>query len=451
MPTAVMATLRQLPPGPSALSAITHFRRVRRDPRTYFAWLRDTYGDVAMARIGPRRICVLGDPELVREVLVNHQRTVTKTRALRRAALLLGDGLLTSEGEEWRMRRRLVQPAFHRERIAEYATAMVSLAEQRRDAWRDGDAIDAHAEMMSLTLAIAGETLFGARVEHEATEIAQALETAMSMFRRMTMPLSELLDRLPLPANRRFAAARARLDATVHRMIAERRANPRDTGDVLSTLLLAQDEGDGTGMSDGQVRDEVLTLFLAGHETTANALAWTWYLLARNPDAERALHEEVDAVLSDGAPTATDLERLPYTRAVLAESMRLYPPAWVVGRETHAPITLAGYDIPVGTMVFMSQWLIHRDARWFPEPLAFRPERWTPELESSLPRMAYFPFGGGPRKCIGESFAWMEGVLVLATLARRWRVRVPSGVEIQPRALITLRPVGGVPAILERR
>jgi cytochrome P450 len=417
----------------------------------YFAWLRDTYGDLAMARIGPRRICVVSEPELVREVLVNQQRIVTKTRALRRAALLLGNGLLTSEGDEWRQQRRLVQPAFHRERIAGYAGTMVAFAERRRDAWRDGAAIDAHAEMMSLTLAIAGETLFGAHVEHEAADIAAALETAMAMFRRLTMPFSELLDRLPLPANRRFAAARARLDATVRRMIAERRASGVDRGDVLSMLLLAQDESDDTGMTDEQVRDEVLTLFLAGHETTASALAWTWYLLARNPATERALHHEIDTVLGDRTPTAADLERLPFTRAVLAESMRLYPPAWTLGRETHAPVTLGGYEIPVGTMIFMSQWLMHRDARWFPEPLAFRPERWTPEFESTLPRMAYFPFGAGPRKCIGESFAWMEGVLVIATLARRWRVRVPAGVDPTPRALITLRPSGGVPAILERR
>jgi len=449
--TSRVAPARRLPPGPSALSAVTHFRRVRRDPRIYFGWLRDTYGDVAMARIGPRRICVVSEPELVREVLVNQQRIVTKTRALRRAALLLGNGLLTSEGDDWLRQRRLIQPAFHRNRIAGYADTMAAFAQRRSSTWRDGSAIDAHAEMMSLTLAIAGETLFGARVEHEATEIAEALEIAMSMFRRMTMPFSELLDRLPLPANRRFAVARARLDATVHRMIAERRASGVDTGDVLSMLLLAQDESDGTGMTDEQVRDEVLTLFLAGHETTASALAWTWYLLARNSDAERALHREVDSVLGEHTPTAADLERLPYTRAVLAESMRMYPPAWTLGRETHAPMTLGGYDVPVGTMVFMSQWLIHRDARWFPEPLAFRPERWTPEFESTLPRMAYFPFGGGPRKCIGESFAWMEGVLVLATLARRWRMRVPDGVDPKPRALITLRPAGGVPAILERR
>ena len=404
-----------------------------------------------MARIGPRRICVVSEPELVREVLVNQQRIVTKTRALRRAALLLGNGLLTSEGDEWRQQRRLVQPAFHRERIAGYADTMAAFAGRRRDAWRDGAAIDAHAEMMSLTLAIAAETLFGAHVEHEAADIAAALETAMSMFRRLTMPFSELLDRLPLPANRRFAAARGRLNATVQRMIAERRASAVDRGDVLSTLLLAQDESDGTGMTDEQVRDEVLTLFLAGHETTASALAWTWYLLARNPAAERALHHEIDTVLGDRTPAAADLERLPFTRAVLAESMRLYPPAWTLGRETHAPMTLGGYEIPVGTMIFMSQWLIHRDARWFPEPLAFRPERWTPEFESTLPRMAYFPFGAGPRKCIGESFAWMEGVLVIATLAQRWRVRVPAGVDPTPRALITLRPAGGVPAILERR
>lgn len=442
-----------LPPGPPALTALGHFRRVRRDSPAYFGWLAATYGDVAMSRVGPRRICVVNDPDLVREVLVAQQHRVTKTRVLRRASLLLGDGLLTSEGEHWRRERRLIQPAFHRDRIAGYADTMAAYAMRAAAAWQDGARVDVHREMMQLTLAIAGMTLFGARVEDEAAEIGAALDIAMAMFQRLTLPFSELLDRLPLPANRRFAAARARLDATVYRMIQERRAAGGDTGDVISMLLLAQDEsGDGTGMTDTQVRDEVLTLFLAGHETTANALAWTWYLLARHPDVESALHAEVDRVLGDRQPTADDLARLSYTRAVIAESMRLYPPAWVLGREAREPFELAGYTIPVGTMVFMSQWLIQRDARWFPDPLAFRPERWTPEMERALPRFAYFPFGAGPRKCIGESFAWMEAVLVLAVLARRWRVRLAHPErEITPRALITLRPSGGVPAIIEAR
>lgn len=443
----------RLPPGPGALTALGHFRRVRRDSPAYFGWLAATYGDVAMSRVGPRRICVVNDPDLVREVLVAQQHRVTKTRVLRRASLLLGDGLLTSEGEQWRRERRLIQPAFHRDRIAGYADTMAWYAMRAADTWEDGARVDVHREMMQLTLAIAGTTLFGARVESEAAEIGAALDIAMAMFQRLTLPFSELLDRLPLPANRRFAAARARLDATVYRMIQERRAAGGDTGDVISMLLLAQDEsGDGAGMTDMQVRDEVLTLFLAGHETTANALAWTWYLLARHPEVESALHAEVDRVLGDRQATADDLARLPYVRAVIAESMRLYPPAWVLGREAREPFELAGYTIPVGTMVFMSQWLIHRDARWFPDPLAFRPERWTPEMERALPRFAYFPFSAGPRKCIGESFAWMEAVLVLATLARRWRVRLADPArEIVPRALITLRPAGGVPAIIEAR
>ncbi len=443
----------RVPPGPTALSAITHFRRVRRDPPAYFGWLSRTYGDVSMARIGPRRICVITDPELVREVLVTKQRNFTKTRALRRAGLLLGDGLLTSEGDHWLRQRRLMQPAFHKARVDGYATSMVEFAERASERWHDGECLDIHREMMRLTLAIACATLFSARVESEADEIADALETAMSLFRRLTMPFSELLDNLPLAANRRFAAARARLDATVNRIIRERRADGRDAGDVLSMLLLAQDDaGSGEGMTDEQVRDEVLTLFLAGHETTANALSWTWYLLARNPRVETALHSEIDAVLGDRRASAADLERLHYTRAVIAESMRLYPPAWAVGREAKEQFELGGYTIPAHTMLFMSQWLIHHDERWFSDPLEFRPERWTPEMEQSLPKFAYFPFGGGPRKCIGESFAWMESVLVLATLARRWRVKLadPDHV-VMPRAVITLRPAGGIGAVLERR
>ena len=443
------------PPGPSAWTALRQLRGVRRDPLGFFASLAREHGDVAMARIGPRRICLVSDPELVQEVLVGQQRNVTKTRALKRAGLLLGQGLLTSEGDFWLRQRRLMQPAFHRDRIAGYADAMVMLAQRTRDSWRDGGTIEIHEAMMRLTLAIAALTLFGARVDEEAEEIGRALDTAISMFPRLTAPFSELLDRLPLAANRRFAEARARLDATIHRMIRERRASGEDRGDLLSMLLAARDEGeggDGRGMTDEQVRDEALTLLLAGHETTANALTWTWYLLARHPEAEARLHAELDGVLGDRTPAMADVAQLPVTRATVAEAMRLYPPAYVVGRAPREPFMLGGYDIPAGTMVFMSQWVIHRDARWFPDPARYDPTRWTPAMERALPRFAYFPFGGGPRKCIGESFAWTEAVLVLATLARRWRLRLAEpGAEPGMRAMITLRPARPIMMRVEAR
>ena len=444
-------------PGPPAWKAISGLRQVLRDPLVYFVQLARDHGDVAMARIGPRRVCLLSHPEHAREVLVTQQKNFIKSLSLRRTSVVLGQGLLTSDGEPWRTQRRLMQPAFHRERIAGYADTMVAFAGRHGDGWRDGATVDVHEEMMHLTLAIAGMTLFGALVEDEAEEIGRALDTAMALFRRVTLPMYEILNRLPLPSSRRLAEARARLDATIYRMIAARRAEAARTGDygddLLGMLLSARDEeggGAGAGMTDEQVRDEAITLFLAGHETTANALTWTWVLLSRHPEVEAALHAEVDAVLGDRVATAADLPRLPYTRAVLAESMRLYPPAWILGREALDDFEVGGYTVPKGTMVFTSQWIVHRDARWWPEPEAFRPERWTPAMEAALPKLAYFPFGGGPRKCIGEAFAWMEGVLVLATLARRWRVRVAPG-EIGMQPVITLRPVGEVRARLERR
>jgi cytochrome P450 len=305
--------------------------------------------------------------------------------------------------------------------------------------------------MTRLTLAIVGRTLFDANVESEADEIGAALTTALGLFgRTFTLPYFELLDRLPLPMNRRFDRAKARIDATIARLIEERRRKPGGA-DLLSLLVSACDtEGDGGGMTDAQVRDEAITIFLAGHETTANALAWTWYLLARNPEAEARLHAEVDA-LGGRAPTAADLPRLPWTEMVLAESMRLYPPAWIIGRRAVEPYAVGGFDVPRGSIVVVSQWVTHRDPRWFPDPERFDPERFGRAAKEARPKFAYFPFGGGPRVCIGEGFAWMEGVLVLAAIARRWRLRLVPGQIVVPAPSITLRPGNGIRMLLERR
>jgi cytochrome P450 len=253
---------------------------------------------------------------------------------------------------------------------------------------------------------------------------------------------------------RRFNRARARLDGVVYRIIDERRRGGEDRGDLLSMLLLAEDEeGDRQGMSNEQVRDEAMTLFLAGHETTANLLAWTWYLLARNPEAERRLHAEIDAVLEDGrAPTVDDLPRLRYAEMVVSEVMRLYPPAWAVGRRAVADHEAGGYHVPAGSLILVSQYVAHRDPRFWPDPERFDPERWTPEARGQRPQFAYFPFGGGPRRCVGEAFAWMEATLILATLAARGRMRLAPGRTAETSPRITLRPGrGGVPVILERR
>jgi cytochrome P450 len=365
---------------------------------------------------------------------------------------LLGEGLLTSEGEFHLRQRRLAQPAFHRQRIASYAVTMVEYTDRACDQWRAGETRDIAREMMRLTLAIAGKTLFDADVESEADEIGEALTTTFALFNRLSLPFAQLLDRLPLPATRRFQKARQRLDATVYRIINERHAVAVDRGDLLSMLIAARDEeGDGSGMTDEQLRDEAMTIFLAGHETTANALAWTWYLLSRHPEIEARFHAEVDDVLKGGLPTAEDFPRLRYTEMVLAESMRLYPPAWIIGRRALGDYQINGYMIPARSILLMSQYLTHHDERFFPDPFRFDPERWTTEARESRPKFSYFPFGGGPRLCIGESFAWMEGALVLATIGRRFRMRLAPGHPVELQPLVTLRPKHGMRMILDAR
>jgi cytochrome P450 len=441
-------------PGPKAFWPIGHVYSFRRDPLRFLTHLAREYGDVARFKAGPQRIYLLNHPDYVRDVLVTHHARFHKGRALQRAKRLLGEGLLTSEGEFWRRQRRLAQPAFHRQRINSYGRVMVERAEKTGARWRDGETLDISKEMMRLTLAVVGKTLFDADVESDADEVGGALTEVMNLFGYLMLPFSEVLEKLPLPPRRRFMRARARLDAVIYRIIEEHRRAGADRGDLLSMLLLAVDEeGDRTGMTNEQLRDEVMTIFLAGHETTANALTWAWHLLAQNPEAEAALHEELDAVLEGGrAPTVEDVGALRYTEMVVAETMRLYPPAWAIGRLAVEDHEVGGYSIPRGSLVLVSQYVMHRDPRFFQDPERFLPERWTPEAKSARPQFSYFPFGGGPRRCVGEGFAWMEATLMLATLARRWRARTLPGhiIETQPR--ITLRPgKGGVPVRLERR
>jgi cytochrome P450 len=425
----------------------------RRDPLKFLTRLAREHGDAVQFRLGPQRALLLNHPELVRDALVTRGDHFHKGRALQRSKRLLGEGLLTSEGEYHRRQRRLAQPAFHRRRVESYGAVMVEYAARNSARWHDGETLDVAHEMMRLTLSIVGKTLFNSDVEAEADDIGRALTEMLELFQMLLLPYSEYLERLPLPANRRFARGRAKLDAVIYRIIDERRASGADTGDLLSMLLLAQDEEGATGgMSDEQLRDEALTIFLAGHETTANALAWTWYLLAQNPEAEAALHAELDAVL-EGArlPTVEDLPRLPYTEMVLAESMRLYPPAWVVGRLAVKDYEVGGYVAEAGTLVLLSQYVMHRDQRFFPDPLRFDPARFTPEAKETRPQYAYFPFGGGARRCIGEGFAWMEGTLLVAAIARRWRMRLVPGQEVVPLPRMTLRPKHGLRMLLEER
>jgi cytochrome P450 len=424
----------------------------RRDPIGFLLNLVERYGDLVYFKLGPQPVFLLNNPDHIRDVLVTHNRNFMKGEGLQRAKRLLGEGLLTSEGEFHLRQRRLAQPAFHRQRIAGYAATMVEYAARMRDCWQAGETRDVAREMMRLTLGIAGKTLFDADVENEADEIGEALTTTFESFNRVTLPFIQWLDRLPLPSAKRFQKARSRLDATIYRIIHERRASGADRGDLLSMLIQARDEeGDGSGMTDEQLRDEAMTIFLAGHETTANALTWAWYLLSQHPEIEARFHAEVDGALKGDLPSAEDFPRLQYTEMVFAESMRLYPPAWIIGRRALVDYQINGYAVPARSILVMSQYVTHHDPRYFPDPFRFDPERWRPEARESRPKFSYYPFGGGPRLCIGESFAWMEGVLVMATLAQHFKPRLAPGrpVEIQP--LVTLRPKHGMRMILERR
>jgi len=385
-------------------------------------------------------------------VLVTNNRNFVKSRGLQMAKRFLGESLLTSEGDFHRRQRRLAQPAFHRQRINGYAEVMSEYAGRTRGRWHHGETLDLWQEMMRLTLAIVGKTLFDADVEAEAPQIGAALTDVMQLFERITNPFGGLLQKLPLPGNYRWLRAKQRLDETIYRIINDRRASGEDRGDLLSMLLLAQDEeGDGGSMNNQQLRDEAMTLFVAGHETTANALTWTWYLLSQNPEAEAKLHEEIDAILGGALPTADDVVRLRYTEMIFAESMRLYPPAWILGRRVLSDYEVGGYTIPANSIVLMSPWVMHRDPRYYPEPHKFDPERWTPEAREARPKFAYFPFGGGPRVCIGEQFAWMEGALLISAIAQKWSLRLAPGHQVEPRAMITLRPRYGMRMISEAR
>jgi cytochrome P450 len=431
---------------------VNTLRRLRGDPLSFVSRMSEEPGDVVHYELFGRNVFLAKHPDLIRDVLVTNQHDYAKGEGLRWAKRFLGEGLLTSEGEFHTRQRRLAQPAFHRQRIGAYAEVITDYATRSRDRLREGEPFDMHQEMMALTLAVAGKTMCDADVESEAAVIGQALTDVISLFPRFVLPFASLLHRLPLPSTRRFERARGRLDAVVYRMIEDRRRSGQDRGDLLSMLLLARDEeGDGGHMSDLQLRDEVMTLFLAGHETTANALSWTWYLLARNPAVEARFHEEVDTVLGDRRPAFEDLPRLRYAEMVLAESMRLYPPAWGLGRRSLRDQVLGGMSIPAESLVLMSPYLVQRDPRFYPDPLRFDPQRFTPEAKAARPKFAYFPFGGGARQCIGEPFAWMEGVLILAALAQRWRFRLEAEEPVEPQALITLRPRHGVRMRAEQR
>lgn len=422
---------------------------MQQNPLDYFTDMAQKYGDISGMRIGRFRSLFINHPDLIEDVLVNNARKYHKGRILQANKFLFGEGLLTSEGDFWLRQRRLSQPAFHRARVSTYAATMAEYAGQMAATWHDREERDIHEEMMQLALRIVGKTLFDADVTRDAKEVGETLDIllriAANFGRTILVPMW-----VPSPRNIRAKLGIRRLEKVIYRIIAERRASGHDAGDLLSILLQAQDD-DGTHMNDRQLRDETITLFLAGHETTANTLSWTWMLLAQNPAVEKKFHEELDGVLGGHAPTLDDLQNLTYLNHVLTESLRLFPTAWGMARLAAEEHEIAEYPVHVGYGVAFAQWVVHRDARWFDAPLQFRPERWENGLAKQLPRFAYFPFGGGPRQCIGNTFALMEASVVLATIGQKYRFRLVPGHKVTPLASITLRPRDGIRVRLESR
>ncbi len=422
------------------------------DPIPLFTHLHQTFGNIAHYRFMGMLIVFVNQPDWIGEILINQAQSFVKERTLQRMKILLGEGLITSDDPIHMRQRKLVAPAFHRGRIAGYADEIVRSAGGQIESWHDGAVVDIGDQMMRLSLRIVARTLFDQEITPDVLSVVDEVNTIMGMYNFLVaFPGIERVLHLPLPGISTFRHARQRLDRVVARMIATRRAMSREQlenkTDLLSMLVAAHYEAEEAGslagdlaMTDTQVRDEILTIFLAGYETVANALTWTWFLLSQNPEAADRMYAEVDQVLGARPATLADVPALRYTEMVFAESMRLFPPAWAMGRKSTAPVQLGDYLLPPKTNFFFSQYVVQRSPDYWDEPEAFRPERHTPENKASRHRFTYFPFGAGRRQCIGESFAWMEGVLSLATVAQRWRMELVPGQTIIPQAKISLRP-----------
>ncbi len=412
-----------------------------------------TLGDIAKVRVGPVRIVLLNHPDYIEELLVKNHKCYIKDRGYDGLRRILGKGLLVSEGEFHWKQRKMMTPALHHQRIRAYADDMARFGVEQAETWHDGQHVDLYHEMMAITLKIAGKCLFNTDVEGAVQDVASAMEVLMEYNERyMIKPIGDFFDALPLESSRKSRASLETLERTIYQVIEEAQQRNDASGSLLEMLLDAKANDAEGQMTLEQVRDEALTLFLAGHETTALALTWTLYLLSIHPEAAARLHEELDRVLEGGRlPTAEDYPKLPYTKWVVSEGMRLYPPAFSFGRECIAENRVGPYVIRKGDNVAMAPYFVHRDPRWWDEPSVFRPERWAPEASGDRPRFAYFPFGGGRRVCIGEGFAWMEAVLVLAVLWQRYTMTVDDGYEPLLHPAITLRPRNGMPMTLHAR
>jgi cytochrome P450 len=447
--TARIAAKSDRPPGPKGGVVFGNTFKYRRDPLAFLTRCSREFGDVTRFRLADTTVCLISDPELVDDVLKSHGTRFIKDKFTRLIKPIVGHGLLTSEGDFWKRQRKLTMPAFQHQAIERYGREMVEFSCRERDSWKDGGEIDVHSAMMGLTLAIVAKTLFGTDVAGESRDVGDSLETVME---HHLSPLRwfPIFDHLPTRGNRVYQAALRRIDKIVYAIIAKQRAGGGDSRDLLARFLAAKDD-EGAGMTDVQLRDECVTLFLAGHETTALTLTFAFYLLAEHPEIDARLSAELDQVLEGRPPTANDVTSLPYTEAVVRESMRLYPPAWVIGRETTEEVELGGYRLRPGSTLFLSQWVLHRDPRFWDEPERFWPERWENDLARRLPRGVYIPFGGGPRVCIGNHFAMMEAILLLSTLCQKHRLTRTPGQPLELSPSITLRPRGGLRMTVESR
>lgn len=443
MPALLSMTTTALPPGPKGHFLLGNLPEFGTDVLGFFTSAARTYGDVAYMRLAGRPAYLLSHPDHIEQVLVGqHQNFIKHSFFWRHVGAIFGNGLLTSEGSFWLRQRRLSQPAFHRDRITGYGDVMIAYTERMLDGWEAGQTREVHDDLMHLTLLIVSKVLFDADVASDVGAVGNALDMALKEIAvRFRRPF-RIPDALPFPGNIRYRKAVRALDDVVYRIIGDHHSRT-GRGDLLDLLMQVRDD-DGKPMTDRQLRDEAITIMLAGHETTALALSWTLALLSSHPELDAALHRELDEVLGGRAPTVADFPRLRFTEMVVMEGMRLYPPAYALGREAINACEIGGYRIPAGATLFMSPWVMHRDPRYFDRPLEFRPERWANGTAARLPRFAYFPFGGGPRVCIGNRFAMMEAVLLLASIARRFRLALDPACKLVPFPSITLRAANGV-------
>ncbi len=439
----------RLPPGPKTKIPLGHLTDFRKDIIGFMDKVVKSYGDIVHFRIGPIRIVLLNNPDHIREVLSTRHENFVKGRPLEMTKKLIGNGILTSEGEFHKRQARIIQPAFHRKRVESYVPIIVDCVTKMMKSWEEGETVDIRDEMTEMSSIMAGRIMFNVDIEEESEEIVNALDTATALFGRTSIPFSEWLLKLPLPSSIRFKKAKARLDRLIYGIIEDRRNDDGTHEDLMSLLLYPHGEHDSENtMSDEQIRDEAITLFLTAFDTTSTALTWTWYLLSQNDQVEAEFHEELDRELQGKLPTVGDIGKLPFTRKVMTESMRLFPPTYVTPRESLEDFEIDQYVIPKGSLVLMSQYLIHRDPRFYENPEIFDPHRW----DSKEPqRFEYFPFSGGPRTCIGEPLAWMEGVLTLATVGQSWRLRLVSDHPVEMLPLVNLRPKYGMKMTVHKR